>query len=148
MKTVSMKSQKSRSGGGTGSQAGRRVTGAGSVPTGGSKSVVRTSERARIPVLSESVSEEDGEGGAVRKDGAVRNLGSAMDDAADKDGAQALLQLADQGAHHAAAPATTSKRGRKTIREAFEAAKLGKLAISPPHKESNASHHRCACSSR
>ena len=137
-----MKLQKSRGGAGTGSKEGWRVTGAGSVPTGGSKSVVRTSERARIPVLSESVSEEDGEGGAVR------NLGSAMDDAADKDGAQALLQLADQGAHHAAAPATTSKRGRKTIREAFEAAKLGKLAISPPHKESNASHHRCACSSR
>ena len=60
------------------------------------------------------------------------NLGSTMDDVADKDGAQALLRLANQGADHAAAPAA-KQRVRKSGPDAHEAAKRGISATSPAH---------------
>ena len=144
MQKVPTKFQKGRGGGGTGSKAGGRITGTGSVPKGGSETVVRTSVRARVPSLSQSESDEDGEDG---EDGAVRNLASAMDDAADRDGAQAMLQLANQGADHFAV-SVANKRGRKTGPEAHEAAKWGTFAISPPHKILNAGHAKCACAGR
>ena len=66
------------------------------------------------------------------EDSAVCNLGSTVDDVADKDGAQALLRLANQGADHAAAPAA-KQRVRKSGPDAHEAAKRGISATSPAH---------------
>lgn len=123
MKKVPTKLQKSRGGGETGSKAGGRITGTGSGPTGGSKSVVRTIKRARVPVLSESESE----GMARMAQSATWGRPWMM-----LPSKMGRCWLADQGADHAVAPAA-NKSLRKSGPDAHEAAKRGISATSPAH---------------